>query len=112
MAIIKPTLSLTANSITATTDAGPLSTVLSLSIADSLTVDVAEHRTIETSTVLDANTGGVPGPIDGSALAGGDGDSGLTPGSVGGFIYLRNNIKISYLVFLFNPFNLLSFLIV
>lgn len=91
MAIIKPTLSLTANSITATTDAGPLSTVLSLSIADSLTVDVAEHRTIETSATLNANTGGVAGPIDGSALAGGDGDSGLTPGSVGGFIYLKNN---------------------
>ena len=91
MAIIKPTLSLTANSVTATTNAGPMSPTLALSTTDSLTVDVVEHRTIETSTTLNANTGGKPGPIDGSALAGGDGDSGLTPGSVGGFVYLKNN---------------------
>ena len=96
MAIIKPTLSLTANSITATTDAGPMSAALALSIADSLSVDLVEQRTIETSTTLNANTDGVVGPLDGSTLAtasGADsnGNDNVTAGTVGGFLYLKNN---------------------
>ena len=87
MAIIKPTFSLTANSITATTDAGPMSASLALSIADSLSVDVVDHRTIETSNVLNVNTNGKAGPIDGSDVGGGT----ETPGTVGCYIYLRNN---------------------
>ena len=38
MGVIKPTLSLTANARTATTDAGPLSVALSLSATDSITI--------------------------------------------------------------------------
>ena len=91
MGVIKPTLSLSSNAHTSTKDAGPGSVVLSLSVSDSLTVDLAEQQLIETSTTLNANANGDNGPIDGSALAGGDGESGITPGSVGGFVYLKNN---------------------
>ena len=97
MAYIKPTLQFTSNSAGATTDPGPFSIALALSTtpnADAtgrLTVDLAKHMLIETSTTLNANANGDNGPIDGSALAGGDGDSGLTPGVVGSFVYLKNN---------------------
>ena len=87
MAIIKPTLSLTANSITATTDAGPMSAALALSVTDSLSVDLVEQRIIETSNVLNANAAGEAGPIDGSDVGGGT----ETPATVGCYIYLRNN---------------------
>ena len=87
MAIIKPTINLTANSSTVGTNPGPFSFSLALSEADVLTVDVAEHFTIETSTTLNANTGGTTGPIDGSVVGGGT----ETPGTVGCFIYLKNN---------------------
>ena len=96
MAVITPKLNLTANSSTVTTNPGPYSFSLALSEADSLTVDVAEHFTIETSTTLNANTGGTAGPLDGSALAtasgaDSDGNDNVTAGTVGGFIYLKNN---------------------
>ena len=87
MAVITPTLNLTANSNTVSTNPGPYSFSLALAIADTLTIDVAEHRTIETSTTLNVNTNGVPGPIDGSDVGGGT----ETPGTVGCFIYLKNN---------------------
>ena len=38
MGIIKPTLTITSNAATATTDAGPMSIALSLSTTDSLTI--------------------------------------------------------------------------
>ena len=96
MATITPTLSLTANSITATTSAGPLSPSLALSIADSLSVDLVEQKTIEPSTTLNVNTNGVAGPLDGSVLATAsgadtDGNDNVTAGTVGGFMYLKNN---------------------
>ena len=97
MAYIKPTLNFSANSASATTDAGPMSIALALTTtpnADAsgrLTVDLVKHKLVETSNTLNANANGDNGPIDGSTLAGGDGDSGLTPGSVGSFVYLKNN---------------------
>lgn len=92
MAIIKPTLSLTSNAETATTDAGPMSVALALSTTLNATVDLVTQRLITTSTTLNQDTSGVGinGPIDGSALAGGDGDTGLTPGTVGSYVYLKN----------------------
>ena len=50
MAVIKPTLTLTSNSSSATTDAGPLSVALSLSATDSLTVDTVKSSIITPST--------------------------------------------------------------
>jgi len=96
MAYIKPKLSFTSNSAGVTTDPGPMSIALALTTtpnADTsgrLTVDLVKLKLVETSTTLNANANGDNGPIDGSALAGGDGDSGLTPGSVGSFVYLKN----------------------
>ena len=63
MGVIKPTLSLTANARTATTDAGPLSVALSLSATDSITITkVAEAGTAAVTTthtdnlIFDAGT--------------------------------------------------------
>ena len=63
MGVIKPTLSLTANARTATTDAGPLSVALSLAATDSITVTkVAEAGTAAVTTthtdnlIFDAST--------------------------------------------------------
>lgn len=101
---IKPTLSFTSNAESATTDPGPSSIALALNTtptADTrgrIAVDGVYHRKIETSTTLnvDSNTAEAVvnmgnGPLDGSAFAGGDGDSGLTPGTVGALVYLKNN---------------------
>ena len=63
MGVIKPTLSLTANARTASTDAGPLSVALSLSATDSITITkVAEAGTAAVTTthtdnlIFDAST--------------------------------------------------------
>ena len=51
MGVIKPTLTLTANTRSATTDAGPLSVALSLSATNSLTITkVAEAGTASVTT--------------------------------------------------------------
>ena len=47
MAVIKPTITLTANANSATTDAGPLSMALSLSATDSLSVDVVKSEIVD-----------------------------------------------------------------
>ena len=91
MAKLTPTISFTSNSDSVSNNPGPGSIAVTASIADSLNVDLFEQKLITTSTTLNENTVGTNGPIDGSALAGGDGDSGLTPGVVGGFIFLKNN---------------------
>mgnify|MGYP003137796580 CR=1 FL=1 len=93
---IQPTLQLTSNASTAGTLPGPFSWALALNISDLLTVDLVEQKTIETSTTLNANTGGTAGPIDGSALAtlsgaDADGNDNVTAGTVGGYLYLKNN---------------------
>ena len=82
MGIIKPTLTLTANASTATTDAGPLSIALSLSATDSLTVD----RAVSEIKALGDNVSKI---LDGSDLLGIDSDAG-TAGTHGGFVYMKN----------------------
>ena len=49
MGVIKPTLTLKANSSSATTDAGPLSIALSLSATDSLTVTEVQSKIVDVS---------------------------------------------------------------
>ena len=79
MGVIKPTLTLTANSSSATTDAGPLSIALSLSATDSLTVTGVRSK-IETVT----DTAEV-------LWAHGDFSDGTeTAGTDGGFVYIKN----------------------
>ena len=91
MAKLSTTLNIAGNAGTVSTNPGPFSMAISAATADVLSVDLAECLTIETSNVLNANANGDNGPLDGSGYAGGDGDSGLTPGSVGSFMYLKNN---------------------
>tara|TARA_X000001382_G_scaffold33703_2_gene22217 strand:+ start:256 stop:705 length:450 start_codon:yes stop_codon:yes gene_type:complete len=79
MAVIKPTLTLTSNSSSATTDAGPLSVALSLSATDSLTVDTVEAATITPTTTVSTLFDGSTKDI-GSEVA----------GTNGGFIYFKN----------------------
>ena len=81
MAVIKPTLSLTANANTATTDPGPLSIALAMSVTDSLTVDLVESQIISI-----ANDSSHRLLFDGAAL-GGDTE---TAGTVGAFLYFKN----------------------
>ena len=50
MGIIKPTLTLTANAASATTDAGPMSIALSLSATDSLSVEAVQSKIIDVDT--------------------------------------------------------------
>ena len=82
MGKIKPTLTLTANASTATTDAGPLSIALSLSATDTLDVDRVNSQI---KTVGDS----VTAILDGSAEQAIDSDAG-TAGTHGGFVYMKN----------------------
>lgn len=81
MATIKPTITLTANKSTATSNPGPLSVSLSLSTTDLLSVD-----TVESQIVTFANDTSHVKLFDGEAL-GGDTE---TAGSVGCFLYFKN----------------------
>ena len=88
MAVIKPTLTLTSNASTATTDAGPLSIALSLSATDSLTVDTVESKIFAPTTT--------PAVLfDGSSF-----DDGGTAGLHGGFIYMKNTSAADYDVYI------------
>ena len=82
MAVITPTLSLVANASTATTSAGPLSIALSLSATDVLTVD-----TVQSAIVTPPNSGAPTLLLAGDSYGG---DSGDTPGTHGGFLYIKN----------------------
>ena len=81
MAVIKPTLTLTSNASSATTDPGPLSIALSLSTTDSLTVDTVEAE------IFTIGTGANTEIVDGSAL-----DSAFVPGTNGCYIYMKNTM--------------------
>ena len=78
MGIIKPTLTLTANARSATTEAGPLSFALSLSATDSLDVTEVASKIMDVSTthalIWDASD------YVGTAVYGED----------GGFLYFKN----------------------
>ena len=78
MGVIKPTLTLTSNASSATTDAGPLSIALSLSATDTLTVDTVKSQIISPTTTHAIL-------FDGSTY-----DDGGTAGTHGGFIYMKN----------------------
>ena len=82
MGVITPTITLRSNASSATTNAGPLSVALSLSGSDILTVDTA------TSAIVTPANSGAPTLL----LQGEDygGDSGDTPGTHGGFLYIKN----------------------
>ena len=79
MAVIKPTLSLTANSNTVTTDPGPMSFALALSVTDSITTDVVEQKLITVTTTRASI-------LDGSVVGGAT----KTPGTIGCYIYMKN----------------------
>jgi hypothetical protein len=81
MAVITPTLTLTSNASTATTNAGPLSVALSLSATDTLTVDTVEAQTLVFTGASDHQT-----LFDGSTKDAGS----EVAGTNGGFLYLKN----------------------
>ena len=80
MATITPTLTITANSSSAASSAGPISTALSISATTTLTVDAVEAKTLVFTGAGDEQT-----LIDGSAQ-----DASQVAGTNGGFIYLKN----------------------
>ena len=79
---IKPTLTVSANRNSSTTNPGPLSVALSLSGTDSLSVD-----TVRSEIVTPANSGAPTLLLSGDDYGG---DSGDTPGTHGGFLYMKN----------------------
>ena len=78
MGVIKPTLSLTANSSSATTDAGPLSIALSLSATDSLDVTKVESKILDVT-----ETHGVLWTAANYTASG-------ASGTDGAFVYVKN----------------------
>jgi hypothetical protein len=89
MAVIKPTLSLTSNASSATTDAGPLSIALNLSATDSLTVDTVKSEIITPTTTVSTL-------FDGSALDAGS----EVAGTNGGFLYMKNTSTSDYDIYI------------
>ena len=89
MAVIKPTLTLTSNASSATTDAGPLSIALSLSATDTLTVDTVEAATITPTTTVSRL-------FDGSEKDAGS----EVAGTNGGFLYFKNTSASDYDVYI------------
>tara|TARA_R100000231_G_scaffold127377_1_gene98190 strand:+ start:256 stop:720 length:465 start_codon:yes stop_codon:yes gene_type:complete len=85
MGIIKPTLTLVANSSRATTDAGPLSVALSLSATDSL--DVTKVR----SKILDVKGDHTASDGAGVLWDASDYTASGVAGTDGAFVYIRNN---------------------
>ena len=81
MAVITPTLTLTSNASTASTNPGPLSVALSLSATDVLTVDTIEAATITVGTTVQTLFDGSTKDV-GSEVA----------GTNGGFLYFKNTI--------------------
>ena len=84
MGIIKPTLSLTANASSATTDAGPMSIALTLSATDSLDVTEVASKIVDMSTthvqIWDASDYFTAGSPVANPVYGED----------GGFMYFKN----------------------
>tara|TARA_Y100001938_G_scaffold139689_1_gene206922 strand:- start:884 stop:1330 length:447 start_codon:yes stop_codon:yes gene_type:complete len=78
MGVITPTLTITANASTASTNAGPMSIALSLSATDSLAITKVESKIID----VDGTHGILLDASDYSAAA--------AAGTDGGFVYLKN----------------------
>ena len=89
MAKILPTIAFTSNANTASTNSGPNSMAIAASITDSLTVDLMEQQLITTSATTTIFANGSDHAIASGGAA--DGDSGNTPGTVGGYVFLKNN---------------------
>ena len=89
MGVIKPTLTLTANSSSASSDAGPMSIALALSATDSLTVDTVKSEIITPTTTVSTLFDGSAQDI-GSEVA----------GTNGGFIYFKNTSASDYDVYI------------
>lgn len=86
---IQPTLSFKSNSHVVASVPGPASIVMNLTVSDQLSVDTLKHAILSTSdTTTKFADGSVLAEAGGAAA---DGNSGLTPGTVGGFVYLKNN---------------------
>ena len=84
MAIIKPSLTLTANSSSATTDAGPLSIALSLSATDSLDVTKGESKILDVKIDHTASTdAGILWDASDYTASG-------AAGTDGAFVYIKN----------------------
>ena len=84
MGVIKPTLTLTANASSASTDAGPMSVALNLSATDSLTVDKVLTKILDVKgTHGDADDGGILFDASDYTASG-------TAGTDGGFVYIKN----------------------
>ena len=84
MGIIKPTLSLTANASSATTDAGPLSIALSLSATDSLDVTKVETKILDVKEDHSSSTdAGVLWDASDYTASG-------ASGTDGAFVYIKN----------------------
>ena len=84
MAIIKPSLTLTANSSSATTDAGPLSIALSLSATDSLDVTKVESKILDVKIDHTASTdAGILWDASDYTASG-------AAGTDGAFVYIKN----------------------
>ena len=88
MAVITPTLTLTSNASTASTNPGPLSVALSLSATDVLTVDTIEAATITVGTTVQTLFDGSTKDV-GSEVA----------GTNGGFLYFKNTSAADYDVY-------------
>tara|TARA_R100001594_G_scaffold150531_1_gene212182 strand:+ start:159 stop:650 length:492 start_codon:yes stop_codon:yes gene_type:complete len=84
MGIIKPTLSLTANASSATTEAGPMSISLALTATDSLDVTRVESKILD----VDASEGASNLFLDASDYTAAG--TNVTEGVDGGFVYLKN----------------------
>ena len=82
MGVVKPSLTVTANASSATTDAGPLSIALSLSATDSLDITKVESRIID----VDGTHGLL---LDASSFCAG-GSATAEAGTDGAFVYLKN----------------------
>jgi hypothetical protein len=83
MAVIKPTLNLTSNASTATTDPGPLSIALALSATDSITIS-----NVTSKIVTFTGTGNEQLIWDGSTLSGADTTTETL--AMGGYMYFKN----------------------
>ena len=83
MAVIKPTLNLTSNASTATTDPGPLSIALALSATDSITISNVTSKIVTFTSATNHQV-----IWDGSTLSGTD--TATETLAMGGYMYFKN----------------------
>ena len=84
MGVVKPTLTLTANASSASTDAGPMSIALSLSATDSLAITQVQSKILD---VYGAHASGDDGGILWDAS---DYTASGEAGTDGAFVYIKN----------------------